>query len=66
MPFNAQTYRTNKARKTALAELDRAREIKRLIAAGEARDWQIPQVAFYARMARLEWRIYLSNKSLCR
>lgn len=57
MPFNADTYRANKARKEAQANLATAREIKARAAAGTAYDWEIPRIAMFARLARSSMRL---------
>lgn len=53
MPFNSNTYHRNKARRDALELLARARDAK-----AESRG--ADNVASYVRMARSQWRMYLS------
>lgn len=60
MPFNSQTYHRNKARRSALAYLEEARDVKRRAAAGEAYDWEIERLPRLVELARNGWRIYLS------
>jgi hypothetical protein len=62
MPFNSQTYRSNKARRKAWEELERARDIKARAARGEAYDWEIPRVAFFVKMARLSMRMHVLTR----
>lgn len=59
MPFNSQSYHRNKYRREAKARLVDARELKARIAAGEAYDWEIPRLATFVRLARIDWRLYL-------
>lgn len=60
MPFNADTYRANKHRKQAWAELATAREIKARAERGEAYDWELPRIAHFVRMARSSMHGYLN------
>lgn len=60
MAFNANTYRMNKYRREAKANLDRARDIKRRVMAGEAYSWEPDRIPHFAKLARLDWRMYLS------
>jgi hypothetical protein len=53
MPFNSNTYHRNKARREAFVHLQRARDAKR-----EQRG--ADNVQHYVRLARLQWRTYLS------
>lgn len=60
MPFNAQSYYRNKAKRQALAYLAEARAVKHRLAIGEAKPMDNPQrVAFNVRMARSSWKTYL-------
>jgi regulator of protease activity HflC (stomatin/prohibitin superfamily) len=65
MPFNSQSYHRNKARREALEALEKAREVKRRVAAGEAQPWH-SSVAHHVAIARLIWRQYLSYLRLDR
>lgn len=60
MAFNARTYRRNKYRQNALANLAAARDIKARVASGDAYDWEQPRIATFAKLARIDWRLYLS------
>lgn len=60
MAFNSDTYRANKCRKEAWAELARARDIKARAARGDAYDWELPRVAHFVKMARSSMRGYLN------
>ena len=64
MPFNSGTYQANKYRRKALAELDRARDIKARAAAGKAYEWEIERIAFFAGNARRSWRIMRLTSAL--
>lgn len=59
MAFNSQTYRANRHRKQAWAELAQAREIKARVATSEAYEWEIPRIALYAKLAHSSMRLYL-------
>lgn len=62
MAFNSDTYRANKYRKQAWAELARARDIKSRAAAGIAYEWELPRIAHFVAMARSSMRGYLNWK----
>lgn len=62
MAFNAKTYRRNQYRAKALKELAMARDIKARAAHGNAYDWELPRIATLAKLARLNWRLYLLNR----
>lgn len=64
MAFNSQTYYRNRWRKDALAELERAREIKARVAAGAACEWEAARIATCVKCARISWRLYLSAKRI--
>lgn len=66
MAFNSRSYYRNKWRRESLAHLERAREIKARAAAGDAYDWEIPMIASEASLARSGWRLYLSQREICR
>lgn len=57
MAFNADTYYANQHAKKAKENLSMAREIKARAAAGDAYDWEIPRIAYYARLARIDARL---------
>lgn len=57
MAFNADTYYANQHAKKAKENLAAAREIKARAARGEAYDWEIPRIAYYARLARINARL---------
>lgn len=60
MAFNSQTYHRNRARKSALAYLEEARDVKRRAAAGDAYDWEVERLPRMVALARNGGRIYLS------
>lgn len=62
MAFNAETYRSNKYRKSAWKDLGAAREIKERAAKGEAYDWELPRIAFFVKMARSNMRLHLMSR----
>lgn len=52
MAFNSNTYNANKSAKSAYENIERARDIKRRAAIGDAYDWEvarIPNLVQYAR-----------------
>lgn len=59
MAFNSRSYHRNKAKRQTREALDKAREYKRRVAAGEAYDWEANRVASYVQLARSYWRVYL-------
>ena len=59
MPFNSNTYHRNKAKREACAYLSQARDAK----AGKRAP---SSIAWYVRMARSQWSIYLSYMSMKR
>ena len=63
MAFNAHTYRKNKTRKSAWNNLAQARDIKARAAKGEAYDWELPRIAMFVKLARLDMRVYRSMNS---
>jgi hypothetical protein len=60
MAFNSHSYHRNKAKRSALAELEKARDIKRRAMLGTAYDWEIDGIPRRVEMARINWRLYLS------
>jgi hypothetical protein len=66
VPFNSRSYYRNKWRREALAELDQAREIKRRVIAGDAYEWEAARIGTCAKLARSTWRLYLSQREICR
>lgn len=60
MAFNANSYRRNQYRKAAKLNLAQARDIKARSARGEVYDWEAARIPHFVRLARLDWRIYLS------
>ena len=64
MPFNANTYRKNKHRRQAWAELAEARAIRERVRAGAA--WEAPRIATYVQLARISMRLYLLAVALQR
>lgn len=64
MSFNAKSYYRNKWRRTALAHLERARDIKRRRKAGNAYDWESIESA--VKLARIDWSLYLLQRRICR
>lgn len=60
MPFNAQSYYRNKAKREAREYLAAAREVKRRLDAIPDVPADLPRaVAFNVRMARSSWKTYL-------
>jgi hypothetical protein len=57
MPFNAETYRINRYRREARAQMERARDIKARAARGEAYNWEIPRIATFVGLARGSMRL---------
>ena len=64
MAFNSNTYRMNKYRKLALADLAAARELKARVARGAAYEWEASRLAYYVTFARTNWRLYLIHRSM--
>lgn len=64
MAFNAHTYRTNQYRKRAMSELANARDIKARAAVSEAYAWEIDRIPTFVTLARLSWRMYLTNRRI--
>lgn len=62
MPFNADTYRMNQYRKSAWANLAKARDIKARTLAGEAYGWESDRLPTFVKLARIDMRLYLSVK----
>ena len=60
MAFNSDTYRANKHRKNAWAELAKARDIKARASRGEAYEWELPRIAHFVQMARSSMHGYLN------
>jgi len=59
VPFNANTYRANKYRRQAWADLAKARDIKARAARGEAYDWELPRAALFVKLARSNMKLHL-------
>ena len=64
MAFSGNTYRANKYRNRAWADLASARDIKARAAAGVAYDWELPRIAFYVKMARSSMHISLQYRRM--
>lgn len=65
MPFNAQSYYRNKAKRKALKYLADARAMKARLIAGEPNVLDnLERVSTYAELARLHWKSYLSYAKL--
>lgn len=65
MPFNSDSYRRNLYRRLALTSLAQAREIKFRAAIGKAYDWEIERIPRLVQLARIDWRLYLSQRRIC-
>ena len=63
MAFNAKTYRANKYRQQAWAELQSAREIKARVVRGDAYEWELPRIATFVKLARLSMHLHLNARS---
>jgi hypothetical protein len=59
MAFNSHSYRRNQYRKKALAQLQQARDIK---SNPDSYDWEIARIPTLAKLARIDWRLYLIMK----
>jgi len=70
VPFNSDSYYRNKWRREALASLAEARQRKAEPDAQEARimgaGYNERQIAQAVRSARSTWRLYLSQRTICR
>lgn len=64
MAFNGQTYRRNKARRSALEYLAQARAYKARVLSGEAYTWEAALIPGRVRCARLQWSVYLSYRRM--
>ena len=64
MAFNAETYRMNKYRKQAWAELAQAKDIRDRAKAGDAYEWEIPRIATFVKLARISMRMHLGLRRL--
>ncbi len=62
MAFNANTYRMNKSRRTAWANLAKARDIKARLDAGDAYDWERSRIRTFVRIARMDMHLHLSYR----
>ncbi len=65
MSFNANSYYRNKYRKTALAKLEEARSLKARMTSGEAYEWEGQRLPTLVELARIDWRMYLSYRTIC-
>jgi hypothetical protein len=57
MPFNATTYRANKAARSARSYLDKARDIKSRATLGQAYAWEIERIPTLVSWARSDMRL---------
>lgn len=64
MPFNSNTYRSNKYRREAWDDLARAREIKARVAVGKAYPWEAERIAVFVKMARSSMRCHVLTKGM--
>lgn len=64
MAFNADTYRANKYRRQAWAELAKARDIKQRAAAGTAYEWEAARIPTFVQLARSSMRISISARRI--
>lgn len=62
MAFNADSYRRNQYRRTALENLAKARDIKARVIAGTAYEWEAPRIQTFVKLARIDWRLYRMMK----
>lgn len=62
MAFNAETYRMNKYRKQAWAELAQAKDIRDRAKVGDAYDWEIPRITTFVKLARISMRLHLGMR----
>lgn len=64
MAFNATTYRMNKWRKQAWAELAQAKDIRDRAKVGEAYEWEVPRIETFVKLARISMHLYLSERCI--
>lgn len=62
LAFNSETYRMNKFRRDRGANLARAREIKARLVAGQAYEWEGQRIDTFAKLARIDNRLFLSAR----
>ena len=62
--ISGNTYRANKYRRQAWADLASARDIKARAAIGQAYDWELPRIVFYVKMARSSKHIALQYRRM--
>jgi len=66
MPFNANTYHANRARREAWDYLAKARELKARAAVGEAYEWELPRISVFAKLARLSMHSHLNWRAIAK